>query len=167
LPATPLEPFEPEAPLAPAFGLADRDADPLRDFGLDFDFDFELEDRLFCFVFVCAMNPFLLVGDEAVLAPSVPANWRFKLRIRFCTGVRGPVDANLLDRAGARVTFAGESGPAMIGDASWDLVLLVEYPTRRAFLDMVGSPEYNEIAHLRSEALELGELHPLEAAELP
>ena len=50
----------------------------------------------------------------------------------------------------------------LLGDASWDLVLLVEYPTRQAFLDMIGSPEYLAIAHLRTEALSKGELHPLD-----
>ena len=46
------------------------------------------------------------------------------------------------------------------------MVALVEYPSRQAFLDMIGSPEYQEIGHLRTEALELGELHPMDA-ELP
>jgi hypothetical protein len=41
-------------------------------------------------------------------------------------------------------------------------------PSRQAFLDMIGSPEYQEIGHLRTEALEQGELHPMDAAgELP
>ena len=42
---------------------------------------------------------------------------------------------------------------------------MVEYPTRRAFLEMVTSPEYLEIAHLRTEALERSELHPLDPAD--
>lgn len=72
----------------------------------------------------------------------------------------------LLERVGARVLYAGQAGSPLIGPSKWDLVLLVEYPTRQAFLDMIGSPEYREIAHLRSEALERGELHPLDPAEL-
>ena len=40
-------------------------------------------------------------------------------------------------------------------------MLLVEYPTRGAFLEMIGSPEYAAIAHLRTEALTRSELHPL------
>jgi uncharacterized protein (DUF1330 family) len=69
----------------------------------------------------------------------------------------------LLGKAGGRVVFQGAAAPVVLGDDSWDLVLLVEYPTRRAFLDMVGSPEYQAIAHLRTEALERGELHPLDS----
>jgi uncharacterized protein (DUF1330 family) len=75
--------------------------------------------------------------------------------------------APLLERAGARVAFAGEGGSVVLGDDSWDLVLLVEYPSRGAFLEMIGSPEYGEIAHLRDEALEHSELHPLDPADLP
>jgi uncharacterized protein (DUF1330 family) len=67
----------------------------------------------------------------------------------------------LLERAGGRVVFQGEAAPALLGDGSWDLVLLVEYPTRRAFLEMIQSSDYQAIAHLRTEALVKGELHPL------
>ena len=44
------------------------------------------------------------------------------------------------------------------------MVLLVEYPSRGAFLEMIGSDEYQAIAHLRTEALVKGELHPLDPA---
>ena len=71
----------------------------------------------------------------------------------------------LLERAGARVLYAGNASAPVIGPSKWDLVLLVEYPTRQAFVQMVDSPEYQQIAHLRSAALERGELHPLDAVE--
>ena len=73
----------------------------------------------------------------------------------------------LLEKAGARVVFAAEAGTVLLGDGSWDMVLLVEYPTRRAFLEMIGSPGYQAIAHLRTEALTRGELHPLSGVEIP
>jgi uncharacterized protein (DUF1330 family) len=76
----------------------------------------------------------------------------------------GAAVAPLLERVGGRVVYLGEPGPALLGDGSWDLVVLVEYPTRQAFLDMVGSPEYQAIAHLRTEALTRGELHPMDTA---
>jgi len=77
----------------------------------------------------------------------------------------GAAVAPLLERVGGRVVHAGVASPVLIGEESWDLVALVEYPTRQAFLDMVGSPEYLAIAHLRSGALERGELHPLDTAD--
>ena len=80
----------------------------------------------------------------------------------------GAAVAPLLEKAGGRVVWAGASAPALLGEDSWDLVALVEYPSRRAFLEMVGSTEYQAIAHLRTEALAKGELHPMDAAdELP
>ena len=66
------------------------------------------------------------------------------------------------------MVFRGAASPALLGEDSWDLVVLVEYPTRQAFLDMIGSPDYQAIAHLRTEALTKGELHPMDAApEMP
>lgn len=79
----------------------------------------------------------------------------------------GAAVAPLLERAGGRVVFVGDGNSALLGDGSWDMVLLVEYPNRKAFLEMVGSEEYLAIAHLRSEALVRGELHPLDAVEIP
>jgi uncharacterized protein (DUF1330 family) len=69
----------------------------------------------------------------------------------------------LLEGAGGRVVFQGRASPVLLGDESWDLVLLVEYPTRRAFVEMIQSPAYQAIAHLRTEALAKGELHPLDS----
>lgn len=79
----------------------------------------------------------------------------------------GAAVAPLLERAGGRVVFAGDGNPVLLGDGSWDMVLLVEYPSRSAFLEMIGSEEYLAIAHLRTEALVRGELHPLDAVEIP
>lgn len=75
----------------------------------------------------------------------------------------GAAVAPLLEQVGGRIVFAGRSAPALLGDGSWDMVALVEYPSRQAFLDMVGSKEYQAIAHLRTEALSRGELHPMDA----
>jgi uncharacterized protein (DUF1330 family) len=77
----------------------------------------------------------------------------------------GEAVAPLLEKAGGRIAFAGEPAAALIGGDSWDLVVLVEYPTRQAFLDMIGSAGYQAAGHLRTEALTRGELHPLDPAE--
>jgi uncharacterized protein (DUF1330 family) len=79
----------------------------------------------------------------------------------------GTAVAPLLEEVGGRIVFAGAASPALIGEGGWDVVALVEYPSRQAFLDMVGSPEYQAIAHLRTEALAKAELHPLDQAESP
>lgn len=74
----------------------------------------------------------------------------------------GAAVAPLLERVGGRIAYAGQAAPPLLGGGAWDMVALVEYPTRQAFLDMVSSPEYQAIAHLRTEALTAGELHPLD-----
>ncbi len=79
-------------------------------------------------------------------------------------GEYGAAVAPLLERVGGRVAFAGNAAPRLIGEQDWDMVLLVEYPTRGAFLEMVGSEDYQAIAHLRTEGLERAELHPVDPA---
>ena len=78
-------------------------------------------------------------------------------------GEYGAAVTPLLEKVGARVVFAGDPATVLLGERSWDMVLLVEYPTRQAFLEMIGSEEYQAIGHLRTEALSEGELHPLDA----
>jgi uncharacterized protein (DUF1330 family) len=67
-----------------------------------------------------------------------------------------------LEEVGAKVVYWGDPAAALLGEQSWDSVLLVEYPSRKAFLEMVRSTAYREIEHLRAEALQEGELHPME-----
>jgi uncharacterized protein (DUF1330 family) len=80
-------------------------------------------------------------------------------------GEYGEAVAPLLEKAGGRVVFLGEPGQALLGEGSWDLVVLVEYPSRQAFLEMIGSAEYQAIGHLRTEALSMGELHPMDPGD--
>ena len=51
----------------------------------------------------------------------------------------------LIKARGGTVLWAGNGEAVAYGDAEsdrWDYVVLVRYPSRAAFLDMVGSPEY-------------------------
>jgi uncharacterized protein (DUF1330 family) len=77
----------------------------------------------------------------------------------------GAAVAPLLEKAGGQAIFAGRPSEQLIGDGSWDLVLVVSYPTRQAFLDMVSSSEYQQIEHLRSESLARSELRAMDALE--
>ncbi len=77
----------------------------------------------------------------------------------------GAAVAPLLEKIGGRISFLGEPATALLGEDSWDMVALVEYPSRQAFLEMIGSPEYQAVGHLRTEALLKGELHPMDPAE--
>jgi uncharacterized protein (DUF1330 family) len=70
----------------------------------------------------------------------------------------------IVEKLGGRIVFTGAPAPPLLGEEAWDLMVLVEYPSRQAFLDMVASEEYQAIGHLRTEALTRSELHPLDAA---
>ena len=63
--------------------------------------------------------------------------------------------ARVNDKYGLKVEYLGQCGRALVADEgqSWDMVVLVRYPDRQAFVDMIRDPDYRAGAHLRSEAL--------------
>ncbi len=63
--------------------------------------------------------------------------------------------APLLAKTGGRARYLGRGAELVIGrdGDDWDLVLLIEYPTRQALLDMIGSDDYRQIQHLRDDSL--------------
>ena len=68
-----------------------------------------------------------------------------------------------LQKVGGEVLYLGDTtSPLVQPDAGndWDAVLLVTYPSRKAFSQMVADPEYQQITHLRTEALEAAVLQP-------
>jgi uncharacterized protein (DUF1330 family) len=73
--------------------------------------------------------------------------------------------APLLAGVGGRILSAYRPAETLIGGEEWDVVVLVEYPTRQAFLDMVSSTEYQAITHLRTEGLIRAGLVPMDPAE--
>ena len=66
-----------------------------------------------------------------------------------------------LQRVGGRVRYAGESPASVIGEGEkpwWDAIIVVEYPSPAAFLDMVTNEEYIKIHEHRAAGLERGDL---------
>lgn len=66
-----------------------------------------------------------------------------------------------LQRVGATVHYAGSTPTTVIGDGEqpgWDAILIVEYPSPQAFLNMIGDPEYLKVHEHRAAALEHGDL---------
>ncbi len=57
---------------------------------------------------------------------------------------------------GAAVVYVGDGSTAVVAEPgqAWDAVLLVRYPSRSSFTDMIRDPEYQQGTHLRTEALE-------------
>lgn len=70
----------------------------------------------------------------------------------------GPMVAAL----GGRSIFTGTPAELLIGGQEWDSIALVEYPSRRAFIEMVTSPEYRAVEHLRADSLERSVLYALD-----
>ena len=59
-------------------------------------------------------------------------------------------------RYGAEVLYAGDGSTALVAETGqdWDAVLLVRYPSRAAFSEMVADPEYQTVTALRTGALQ-------------
>ena len=66
-----------------------------------------------------------------------------------------------LDRVGGFVRYCGHNPHNVIGDGErpwWDAILIVEYPSSRAFSDMVTDPGYQQVHGHRAAALTRGDL---------
>lgn len=67
--------------------------------------------------------------------------------------------------AGGRVLWQGRVRHALVApaDEPWDAMLLVEYPSAAAFMDMVRSPAYQAFTHHRTAALAEARLLAMQA----
>ena len=66
-----------------------------------------------------------------------------------------------LERVGATIRYGGTAPAVIIGDGQkpwWDAILIVEYPTPGAFIDMVTTEGYAKVHEHRAAALERGDL---------
>ncbi|MDX1886319.1 DUF1330 domain-containing protein [Mycolicibacterium sp. 120270] len=66
-----------------------------------------------------------------------------------------------LQRARATVLFAGAAPTQVIGDDEkpwWDAIVVVQYPSPTAFIDMVTNEEYLKIHEHRANGLDRGDL---------
>lgn len=61
-----------------------------------------------------------------------------------------------LPRYGAEVLYAGDGSTVLVAETGqdWDAVLLVKYPSRKAFSEMVADPEYQTVTAYRTDALQ-------------
>jgi len=68
----------------------------------------------------------------------------------------GDAAVRMIEEQGGRLLWAGKADQVLIGDPEqdWDQVLLVEYPSRKAFIEMVSKREYNEAHKHRDAGLE-------------
>jgi uncharacterized protein (DUF1330 family) len=72
-----------------------------------------------------------------------------------------------VEKVGAHIVYYGRGAEPVVAEAgqAWDAVLLVAYPSRLAFSEMVRDPSYQQGTHLRTEALSEAVLQPTVPAE--
>ena len=66
-----------------------------------------------------------------------------------------------LQRVGGTVRYAGVSPTVVIGEGEnpwWDAIIVVEYPSPPAFLDMVSNEDYLKVHEHRAAGLDRGDL---------
>jgi uncharacterized protein (DUF1330 family) len=62
----------------------------------------------------------------------------------------------IMAKRGIKLLWRGRGDSVVIGDDqedAWDMVLLVEYPSRKVFLEMGASKEYEKVGEHRTSAL--------------
>lgn len=60
---------------------------------------------------------------------------------------------------GGKAVYLGKMKELLIGHETWDVVILVQYPSRKAFLKMTNNPDYLEILKYRTAAIERSVLY--------
>jgi uncharacterized protein (DUF1330 family) len=96
-----------------------------------------------------------LIGSLPDAGPVVMVNL-LRLRDRAAYKRYSELAMPLIKARGGTVLWAGDGEAVAFGDAQtdhWDYVVLVSYPSRAAFLDMVHSPEYATANAFREQAV--------------
>jgi uncharacterized protein (DUF1330 family) len=64
-----------------------------------------------------------------------------------------------LEEVGGKLLLLSRPKELLTGTETWDVLMLVKYPSRKAFLKMANNPEYLKIHSFRAEALESAVLY--------
>ena len=60
---------------------------------------------------------------------------------------------------GAKVVYFGKPKELLQGEEDWDLLMLVQYPSRKAFQTMTHNPDYLKVHEFRAEGVERAVLY--------
>jgi uncharacterized protein (DUF1330 family) len=68
----------------------------------------------------------------------------------------GDAAVRMVEERGGRIVWQGRAEQTLIGDETedWDIVALVEYPSRKRFIEMVSAPGYMKSHEHREAGLE-------------
>lgn len=64
-----------------------------------------------------------------------------------------------VEAVGAKVVYFGKPNELLQGKEDWDLLMLVQYPSRKAFLKMTQNPDYLKVHEYRAEGVERAVLY--------
>ncbi len=64
-----------------------------------------------------------------------------------------------VEAVGAKVIYFGIPNELLQGTEDWDLLMLVQYPSRKAFLEMTSNPDYLKVHEYRAEGVERAVLY--------
>lgn len=64
-----------------------------------------------------------------------------------------------VQEVGGKVLYFGKANELLNGTETWDIVMLVQYPSRKAFLKMADNPDYLKVHAFREQALERAVLY--------
>jgi uncharacterized protein (DUF1330 family) len=64
-----------------------------------------------------------------------------------------------VEKVGAKVIYFGKPKELLQGKEDWDLLMLVQYPSRKAFLEMTSNPGYLKVHEYRADGVERAVLY--------
>jgi uncharacterized protein (DUF1330 family) len=67
--------------------------------------------------------------------------------------VLGKLFADLHPQYGGTPIWMGKGGVTVLGTQDWDMIILVQYPSREKFVEMVNSPAYKRISEVRAASI--------------
>ena len=79
----------------------------------------------------------------------------------------GAIARPQIDKRGGRILYTGVPLTDEGGGGHWDVVILVEYPSRAAFLDMMADPDYQKGLPFRAAGLKRTVLYAFGQADNP
>lgn len=77
-------------------------------------------------------------------------------------GDYGAAVITMIEERGGKVVWSGKPFAALIGDEhdDWDMAVIIEYPSKDAFIEMTSNPNYGKISGDRSSSLANSALIP-------
>lgn len=77
-------------------------------------------------------------------------------------GDYGSAVIRMIEERGGKVVWSGRPFAALIGDEhdEWDMAVIIEYPSKDAFIEMTSNPNYAKISGDRTDSLANSALIP-------